>query len=62
MELALKHPEYMLSVVNPTARRQKYQSLIQSTEKRLQSAIAHSDRQLIGQLQAELEWLQAEAA
>jgi hypothetical protein len=62
MEFTLKHPEYALSIVNSSDRRRKYQTLAQYTEKRLQSAIARGDLNLTKQLQAELEWLQAEAA
>jgi hypothetical protein len=61
MEFALNHPEYTLSIVSSTDRQRKYQTLAQSTEKRLQSAIARGDLNLTKQLQAELEWLQAEA-
>jgi hypothetical protein len=57
-----RHPDYVLSIVTLSDRRSKYQQIIHSTESRLRSAMTRRDTALVAQLQAELDWLQAEAA
>jgi hypothetical protein len=62
MEANTQHPDSVLSIVKPHDRRCKYQHLILSTESRLRSAISRGNTALVAQLQAELDYLQAEAA